>query len=113
MKKKVNTPSSTVTRDLDKFSEPTGNLYESVVIMSKRSNQIAADMKSALEQKLQEFSTYTDSMEDFTENQEQVEISKYYERLPKPTLVAAKEFEEGEIYFRNPLEQVEEEDTDL
>ena len=67
-------------------------------------------MKSALEQKLQEFSTYTDTLEEYTENQEQIEISKYYERLPKPSLVAAKEFEEGEVYFRNPLEQVEEEE---
>ena len=82
--------------------------------MSKRANQISAEMKSALEQKLQEFSTYTDTLEEYTENQEQIEISKYYERLPKPVLVAAKEFEEDEIYFRNPLEQVEEEeDKDL
>ena len=110
MKKKTNTPTTTVTRDLEKFSEPTGNLYESVVIMSKRANQISADMKSALEQKLQEFSTYTDTLEEYTENREQIEISKYYERLPKPSLVAAKEFEEGEVYFRNPLEQVEEEE---
>lgn len=114
MKKKTNAPTTTVTRDLDKFSEPTGNLYESVAIMSKRANQISAEMKNALEQKLQEFSTYTDTLEEYTENQEQIEISKYYERLPKPVLVAAKEFEEDEIYFRNPLEQVEEEeDKDL
>lgn len=110
MKKKTNTPLTTVTRDLDKFSEPTGNLYESVVVMSKRANQVAAETKSALENKLQEFSTYTDTMEDFSENQEQIEISKYYERLPKPVLVAAKEFEDGEVYFRNPLNEVEDED---
>lgn len=80
------------------------------MVMSKRANQVAADTKSALENKLQEFSTYTDSMEDATENQEQIEISKYYERLPKPVLVAAREFEDGEVYFRNPLDEVEDED---
>lgn len=110
MKKKANAPQTTVTRDLDKFSDVTGNLYESVAIMSKRANQVAAEMKSDLEHKLQEFSTYTDAMEDFTENEEQIEISKFYERLPKPTLVAAKEFEEGEVYFRNPLDEVEEDE---
>lgn len=111
MKKKVNTPTTTVTRDLDKFSEPTGNLYESVVIMGKRANQVAAEMKSALEQKLQEFSTYTDTLENPTENQEQIEVSKYFEKQPKPTLVAAKEFEEGEIYYRNPLNQIEDDES--
>lgn len=108
MKKKTNAPLTTVTRDLDRFSEPTGNLYESVVVMSKRANQVAAEIKSDLENKLQEFSTYTDSMEDFSENQEQIEISKFYERLPKPVLVSAKEFEDGEVYFRNPLNEVDE-----
>ncbi|MDO5016956.1 MAG: DNA-directed RNA polymerase subunit omega [Porphyromonas sp.] len=110
MKKNNNVPLTTVTRDLDKFSADTGNLYESVVIMSKRANQIASEMKSDLEQKLQEFSTYTDTMEDFTENQEQIEISKYYEKLPKPVLVAAKEFEEDKVYFRNPLDKVDNEE---
>lgn len=110
MKKKTNVPLTTVTRDLEQFSEPTGNLYESVVIMSKRANQISVDMKNDLERKLQEFSTYTDSLEEFTENQEQIEISKYYERLPKPVLVAAQEFEDEEIYYRNPLDDVEEEE---
>lgn len=105
MKKKTNTPSTTVTRDLEKFSEPTGNLYESVVIMSKRANQISADMKSALEQKLQEFSTYTDTLEEYTENQEQIEISKYYEQQPKSTLVATTEFLNGDVYFRLPNEE--------
>ncbi len=108
--KKNNVPLSTVTRDLEQFSDQTGNLYESVVIMSKRANQISVDMKTDLERKLQEFSTYTDSLEDVTENKEQIEISRYYERLPKPVLVAAKEFEDGEVYFRNPLQEVEEDE---
>ena len=101
-----------MTRDLDDFARPTGNLYESVVIMSKRANQIAAEVKSDLDQKLQEYSTYTDSLEEVVENHEQIEISKYYEKLPKPVLVAAKEFEDGEIYFRNPLEQSDAEEED-
>lgn len=105
-KKSTSVPNTTVTRDLDKFSEPTGNLYESVVVMSKRANQLSIEMKEDLEHKLQEFSTFTDSMEEFSENQEQIEISKFYEKMPKAALVAAKEFEDGEIYFRNPLEEI-------
>lgn len=110
--RKKSVPVTTVTRNLDDFARPTGNLYESVVIMSKRANQIASDIKSDLEQKLQEYSTYTDSLEEVSENHEQIEISKYYEKLPKPVLVAAKEFEDGEIYYRNPLEQTEEEEEE-
>lgn len=112
-KKLGSVPTTTVTRDLDKFSQPTGNLYESVVIMSKRANQLSIEMKEDLESKLQEFSTYTDSMEEFSENQEQIEISKFYEKMPKPSLVAAKEFEDDEIYFRNPLDELIEDEDDL
>lgn len=111
-RKKGNVPQTTVTRDLKKFSEPTGNLYESVVIMSKRANQLSTEIKEDLERKLQEFSTYTDSLEEVVENHEQIEISKYYEKMPKSSLIAAKEFEDGEIYYRNPLEEIIEEDED-
>lgn len=112
-RKKGVTPQTTITRDLKKFSEPTGNLYESVVIMSKRANQLGTEIKEDLEQKLQEFSTYTDSLEEVVENHEQIEISKFYEKMPKPALIAAREFEENEIYYRNPLEEMTDEEDDF
>ena len=99
--KKSNAPLNTVTRDLVELAEPTGNIYETVCIISKRANQIAAEMKRDLEKKLQEFASMNDSLEEISENREQIEISKYYEHLPKPTLIATKEFEEGKIAYRN------------
>lgn len=102
--KKMNIPLSTVTRDLDDFSDKTGNLYESVVIMGKRANQIAAEYKKELDEKLLEFQSVTDSDNPdevvIDHNEEQIEVSKYYERQPKPVLVAAKELEMDEIHFR-------------
>lgn len=100
--KKLNTPNNTVTRRLDELDAPTGNIYESVAIISKRSNQIASQIKQELMHKLDEFSTTTDSLEETFENREQIEISRYYERLPKPTLVATEEFLADEVYFREP-----------
>lgn len=99
--KKTNAPLNTVTRDMVKLSEDTGNVYETVAIIAKRANQIADQMKHDLEKKLQEFST-NDSLEEVTENREQIEISRYYEKLPKPTLIAAQEYEEHKLHFRNP-----------
>ena len=99
--KKTNAPLNTVTHDLIELAEPTGNIYETVCIISKRANQIAAEMKRDLEKKLQEFASMNDSLEEISENREQIEISKYYEHLPKPTLIATKEFEEGKIAYRN------------
>ena len=92
--------SNTVTRDLAKLTKPTGNIYESVMIMAKRANQIAAEMKQELNAKLEEFSSYADTLEETFENREQIEISRYYERQPKATLTAIEEFEEGKIYYR-------------
>ncbi|MCQ2084122.1 MAG: DNA-directed RNA polymerase subunit omega [Bacteroidaceae bacterium] len=100
--KKTNAPTNTVTRNMVDFVQETGNVYESVAIMGKRANQIAVEMKEELKQKLEEFSTSTDNLEEMFENREQIEISRYYERLPKPTLIAAKEFKDGKIYHRNP-----------
>ena len=97
--KKTNAPLNTVTHDLIELAEPTGNIYETVCIISKRANQIAAEMKRDLEKKLQEFASMNDSLEEISENREQIEISKYYEHLPKPTLIATKEFEEGKIAY--------------
>lgn len=100
--KKSNAPFNTVTRDLVDLSQETGNIYETVAIIGKRSNQIAAEMRHDLEQKLQEFASLSDNLEEINENREQIEISRYYEKLPKPTLIATQEYIEGEIYFRNP-----------
>ena len=105
--KKTNAPTNTVTRDLVDFGKDTGNIYESVAIMGKRANQISVEMKDELKSKLEEFSSSTDNLEEMFENREQIEISRYYERLPKPTLIAAQEFEEGKIYFRNPAKEKE------
>ena len=105
--KKTNAPTNTVTRDLVDFVKDTNNIYESVAIMGKRANQISVEMKNELKSKLEEFSSTTDNLEEMFENREQIEISRYYERLPKPTLIAAQEFVEGKIYFRNPAKEKE------
>lgn len=102
---KNNTPSSTVTRDVRKLDETTNNIYESVVIISKRANQISAELKEELNGKLQEFASSNDNLEEVFENREQIEISKYYERMPKSTLLATQEFLEDKIYFRNASEE--------
>lgn len=93
--KKSNAPLNTVTRDLVELAEDTGNVYETVCIMAKRANQIAAEMRHDLEKKLQEFASLNDSLEEVSENREQIEISRYYEKLPKPTLIATQEFIDG------------------
>lgn len=100
--KKSNAEQSIVTRDIRKFDGGTGNIYEAVAIISKRANQISSELKEELSGKLQEFSTHTDNLEEVFENREQIEISKYYEKLPKPVLIAVQEFMEEKIYFRNP-----------
>jgi DNA-directed RNA polymerase subunit K/omega len=97
-----NVPQTTVVRDLRKIDEKTENLYESLAIISKRANQIAAQMKEELHSKLQEFNNDSDTLEEVFENREQIEISSYYERLPKPTLIAVEEFLNGKVYHRNP-----------
>ena len=106
--KKSNADSTTVTRDVRKLDEPTGNIYESVAIISKRANQISAELKEELNGKLNEFATHTDNLEEVFENREQIEISKYYERLPKPVNIAMQEFFDGKIYFRNPAKEGDE-----
>ncbi len=100
--KKTNAPSNTITRDMNSLSAEVGNIYETVKIISKRSNQISVEMKSELEKKLQEFASYTDNLEEVFENREQIEISRFYEKLPKPTLIAIQEFKEGKVFHRNP-----------
>jgi DNA-directed RNA polymerase subunit K/omega len=97
--KKVNAPLNTVTRDMGKL-DVTGNVYESIVIVAKRANQISVEMKQELNTKLEDFSNYTDTLEEVFENKEQIEISRYYEKLPKPTLIATQEFLESKVYYR-------------
>lgn len=98
--------SSTVTRDLRELDEQTGNIYESLVIMGKRANQISNNIKEELHQKLSEFASSNDNLEEVFENREQIEISKHYEKLPKPSLVAIQEFLDGKVYYRNPSKEV-------
>ncbi|UBM63247.1 DNA-directed RNA polymerase subunit omega [Candidatus Sulfidibacterium hydrothermale] len=100
--KKVKTETTAVTRHKEKFYEQTGNIYETVVVLSKRANQIAQELKQELDKKISEFASANDNLEEVFENREQIEIAKYYERLPKPTLLAIHEFLNGEIYIRNP-----------
>ena len=105
--KKTNAPSNTVTLDMMDLCADTGNIYETVAIIGKRANQISVEMKNDLSKKLQEFASYNDNLEEVFENREQIEISRYYEKLPKPTLIAAQEYEEGKVYFRNPAKEKE------
>jgi DNA-directed RNA polymerase subunit K/omega len=94
------TQSSIITRDIDKLVAPTGNIYESVVVISKRAKQIAVNLKEELNSKLAEFATTVDNLEEVFENREQIEISKFYERMPKPTSTATEEFLEGKLNYR-------------
>ena len=105
--KRTNAPLNTVTRDVIKLSEDTGNVYETVCIIAKRANQIAVEMKKDLEKKLQEFASMNDNLEEVSENREQIEISRYYEKLPKPTLIATQEFKDGKLYFKNLAKEKE------
>lgn len=93
---------TTVTRNLDQLDQETGNIYETVIICSKRANQISVELKTELNRKLEEFAYYTDNLEEVFENREQIEISKFYERLPKPSLISMQEYMDGQVYFRNP-----------
>jgi len=95
-------PVTTITRNLDLLTQGTGNIYETVIVVSRRSNQISVEMKQELNKKLEEFASYSDNLEEVFENREQIEISKFYEKLPKPTLIALQELEEGKIFFRKP-----------
>ena len=106
--RKIKTETTVVTRQKDQFYVGTGNIYETVAILSKRANQIAAEMKDELNKKINEFATNNDGLEEVCENKEQIEIAKFYERLPKPTLIAVNEFLHDEIYFKNPAKSDQE-----
>ncbi|MEE4198248.1 MAG: DNA-directed RNA polymerase subunit omega [Bacteroidales bacterium] len=100
--KKTKAPATTVTRNLNDIDKATGNIYETVVLVSKRANQISSELKEELNRKLEEFASYTDNLEEVFENREQIEISRFYERLPKPTLIAMQEYVDDQVYFRKP-----------
>ena len=105
MDNKKKGPPNTSTRDVKFLAEPTGNIYESVVILYKRANQIALAEKKELQKKLEDFKNERDTMEEVFENKEQIEISKYYERQPKPDLVAISEFENDELFYRKAKDE--------
>lgn len=100
--KKSKAPVNTVTRDIMSLCDETDNIYESVAIIPKRANQIGVEIKQDLSKKLAEFASYNDSLDEVFENREQIEISRYYEKLPKPTLLATQEFVDGDVYWRDP-----------
>ena len=105
---KTKVPTNTITRDLCDLAAPTGNIYETVVILSKRANQNSIAEKKELTRKLEDFKNDRDTMEEVFENREQIEISKYYERQPKPALVAIEEFKDNEIVYRMAKQEDEE-----
>ena len=105
--KNVEAQKTTVTRDMRQFLEGTENAFETIAIIAKRANQVGADIKEELNDKLAEFATSSDSLEEIFENREQIEISKFYERLPKPVAIAVEEYLNDKVYFRNPIKEGE------
>lgn len=106
--KKTNAPVNTVTYDRNQIDEPTENIYESISIISRRAEQINTEIKKELIDKLEEFATYNDSLEEIFENKEQIEVSKFYEKLPKPHALAVQEWLTDKIYFRNSDADIQE-----
>lgn len=106
--KEIDAPVTTETFDKDVIEGSTGNIYEAIMIIAKRAEQINQEMKTELSQKLDEFASHTDSLEEIFENREQIEVSRFYESLPKPTSIAIQEWIDGDIYYRDPAEDTEE-----
>lgn len=98
--KRTNASITTITRDVDKLEEMSGNIYKTVMIVAKRANQISVELKEELNNKLEEFNSYTETLEETFENREQIEVSKYYEQLPKPVAIALQEFIEDKLYYK-------------
>ncbi len=103
--KNTKAENNTITRNTKELSAEVGNVYETLMIIAKRANQISVEMKEELNQKLQDFASVSDNLEEIFENREQIEISKFYERLPKPVLIALQEFTENKIYYRRGEQQ--------
>jgi len=110
--KNTNASRTTITRDVYEMSEQTGNVYETLNVLSRRANQISVEMKEELTAKLAEFASHTDNLEEIFENREQIEISRFYERLPKPVAISVQEYNEKGTYFRNPDTEEAAADTD-
>jgi len=108
--KKQSAENTTVTRNLVDIDRKTGNLYESIVVIAKRANQINTDLKEEINDKLAEFSSSNDNLEEIFENREQIEMSRHYEKMPKPSLSAISEFMEDKLHFRNPAKEVKTEE---
>lgn len=106
--KKVNAPVNTETYNRNVVDEPTDNIYEAISIISRRAEQINTEMRKELIEKLEEFATYNDSLEEIFENKEQIEVSKFYERLPKPHAIAIQEWLDDKVYHRDSKEEIEE-----
>ena len=101
--RKTTAPTNTVTRDMIKLCHDNqDNVYETIMVIAKRANQISNEMKQDLEKKLEEFTNLSDNLEEVFENHEQIEISRSYEKMPKPTLIATQEYLEDKIYYKNP-----------
>jgi len=103
--KKLKIETTTITRNMSELNDPTDNIYESVAIIAKRANQISQEIKEELNSKIEEFATPSDNLEEVFENREQIELAKYYENLPKPTLIATNEFLKDQVFSRNPLKE--------
>ena len=103
--KKLKIETTTVTRNMRELNAPTENIYESVAILAKRANQISQEIKEELNSKIEEFATPSDNLEEVFENREQIELAKFYEHLPKPTLIATNEFLNNQIFHRNPIKE--------
>ena len=99
--KKSNAPLTTITRNISEIDAPTENIYEAIMIIARRATQIGVDMKKELVEKLDEFAANAENLEEVFENKEQIEVSRFYEKLPKPTLIAAQEYTDGKLYFKN------------
>lgn len=106
--KKINAPVNTITYNRNKIDAPTENIYEAISIVSRRAEQINSEIKKELIEKLEEFATFNDSLEEIFENKEQIEVSKFYEKLPKPHALAVQEWLDGKIYYRNTEEDSQE-----
>lgn len=105
--KKLKIETTTITRNMTELNDPTENIYESVAIIAKRANQISQEIKEELNSKIEEFATPSDNLEEVFENREQIELAKYYENLPKPSLIATNEFLKDQIFSRNPMKDKE------
>ena len=106
--KKTNAPITSVTYDRNAIDEPTGNIYEAISVIARRAEQINTDIRRELVDKLEEFATFNDSLEEIFENKEQIEVSKFYEKLPKPHALAVQEWLNDKIYYRNTEDDVQE-----